>query len=284
MDINSEILVLGGTGFVGSHICDAIKASGLHPLVGSHRTQSRYESVFGSIADPGALTQQLKGRSISAVIYSIGLLQESRDATFADFHDSYVQNAIQLARQTGCKRFILISANGIDEADTPYALSKREGERHVMKSGLEWTIIRPSLVLGRSAGFSFATMLDLLTRSIVAPVPASTAMVQPVAASDLGMAVTLAIKTRATISKILPVCGPDVYRFSALVKRYAETAGRRVIVVPVPAALIQIASPVIRLAGLPASADQIKNARSREYFKRHKNLVRNRLQTPQRFS
>lgn len=253
-----NVLVFGGTGFVGEFICNSLKQAAYDPVVVTHSTQSQYRSIKGSLSDTNQLAKALGGLKFVAVVYSVGLLIEQGNKTYDNFHRVWVQNAINLSENVGCDRFILISANGISNSNSGYAISKLAGEQLLQDSNLEWTILRPSIIVGKSDNFNFLKLLDTLTKLPFAPVPAAGALIQPVNATELGDVTTKIIDNPTTYKKIYAVCGNTVFTMRSLVKEYATSVRRRVITVPVPTILVKLFAPVLRLFGQPVTKQQLE--------------------------
>ena len=123
--------ILGGTGFVGSYLVDALAARGHQPVLlvrpGSEdRMPGRLTSelVPGSLADDGALRTLVE--STEALIYNVGILREyaARGVTFEALQWQGAKRAMDLAVEAGGKRFLLMSANGVRADGTTYQSTK----------------------------------------------------------------------------------------------------------------------------------------------------------------
>jgi len=252
-----HILVFGGTGFVGSFICRELAEAGYTPVVVAHSGSSTYKTIQGDLQNPEQILENLKNTRIDAVIYSVGLLTEGGGKTYQQFHRDWVAHALNIAKVINCKRFILISANGIEDSQAGYATSKLAGEQLVQDSDLNWSILRPSIITGNSEHFNFAKLIEQLTIFPIAPVPAVRAQLQPVRGIDLGRGLARLLANQEAYGKILQVCGPEVVSFSQLVRKYAATKGKNVLTVPVPITLVKILAPLLRRLGQPVSAGQL---------------------------
>jgi NADH dehydrogenase len=103
--------------------------------------------------------------------------------------------------------------------------SKGEGERVVAESGLDWTILRPSIVFGREDRF-LNLFAWLARRFLVLPLGASEARFQPIYVRDVAQCVATALDEDVTIGKRYDLCGPKVYRLRELVRYAADVSGR----------------------------------------------------------
>lgn len=125
-----------------------------------------------------------------------------------------------------------------------YQRSKARGEAVLLQSGLDVTLLRPSVIFGAEDKFlnTFADLQQLLP---VIPLASSEARFQPVWVEDVAAAVVECLMDRSTIGKIFEACGPDVFTLKQLVELAGQYAGvndgrgRTVFGLPAPLARIQ---------------------------------------------
>jgi NADH dehydrogenase len=127
--------------------------------------------IYGDIQDRNSILETMEGTE--AVVYNIGIIRE-KNLTFKELHVNGVNRCIELAKSIGVKQFILMSANGVKPDGTEYQRSKWEADRILKKSGLKWTIFRPSLIFGDPCGQGrpeFCTQIrdDMLSLPVPAP-------------------------------------------------------------------------------------------------------------------
>ncbi|HSN50902.1 MAG TPA: NAD(P)H-binding protein, partial [Woeseiaceae bacterium] len=173
-----KVAIIGGTGFVGSYIVDALIDAGHEPHVlvrpGSedklHRA-GECQLTTGDLASPEAVAAVVAG--CDAVIYNVGILREfpRQGITFEALQYRGAETVAKAATAAGIRRFLLMSANGIDSAGTPYQTTKLKAEAMIRESGLDYTVFRPSVVFGDPRGtMEFAT--QLYRDMVRAPLPA----------------------------------------------------------------------------------------------------------------
>jgi uncharacterized protein YbjT (DUF2867 family) len=162
------ILVTGGTGFVGREVVAKLLALGYtvrllvrHPERGhtfSHHP--RVESIRGNALQPETLPAAMIG--VQAVINLIGIIAETSHVTYEQAHTEATRNLLAAARQAGVTRWIQMSAIGTRPyARSRYHLTKWRAEELVHKSGLDWTILRPSLIYGHDERDRLLNLLRL---------------------------------------------------------------------------------------------------------------------------
>lgn len=270
-----KVAIIGGTGFIGSYLLPAMRAAGheLKVLVrpgseGKVRTEPGIEIVSGDIDADDAIHETLKGTD--AVVYLVGILREfpRRGITFERNQYQGVVDVADVAQTLGIRRFILMSANGVDAEATPYQRSKRAAERYVMQGDFDATVMRPSVVFGDPDGrMEFAT--QLYQDIVRLPLPAigfhsgwspakGAVMMSPVAATDVAAAFTAALGNAETIGRTYHLGGPEALSWVEMIRRVAEAVGKRKIILPMPIAIMRIAATVLdRLPFFPVTRDQL---------------------------
>ena len=119
-----------------------------------------------------------------------------------------------------------LSALGVERGATDFSRSKRAGDRALMESGLDWVILRPSVVIGRNA-FGGAALLRGLAAMPVLPVPEQAAALQVVHIDDLLDSVLFFLRPGAPAKLALEVVGPHPWRFDELVGLFRRWLGWR---------------------------------------------------------
>lgn len=272
-----NISIIGGTGFVGSYVIDALLDAGYAPRVlvrsGSEYKLAQAErciTVPGDISDPAALGNCLQGAD--TVIYLIGILREfpAKGITYEETQFLGVERTVAAAQKQGVKQFILMSANGVKAGGTAYQDTKFRAEQCVQASGLDWTIFRPSVIFGDPRGnMEFCTQLDkeLVQPPIPAPLffgglnimQAGQFQMAPVHVQDVASAFAAAVGNPAANQRVFPLCGPDAPTWKAILQTIAQAAGGKgKLMLPAPADVIKLVASVLDgQAWFPITRDQI---------------------------
>ncbi|MCX6138684.1 MAG: NAD(P)H-binding protein [Ignavibacteriales bacterium] len=268
-----NVFVTGGTGYVGGEIVRALLSEGHAPtlLVRSSSIpkipaslRSRLEIVPGEIKQPETYDRQL--RRCEAIIHLVGIIREypQKGITFQDIHVEATRSIVTAAERTDVRRFLHMSALGARrDAIAGYHRSKYEAEQILRNSSLDWTIFRPSLIVGGEGGGhdNFVTTLrDLLTMMpFFVPVMGSgNYRFQPVAVDNLAMGFVRALAEPKSILQIYDVAWSEVYSFNDMLDMVAEKAKRKKVKIHQPMWLMKILARCFgRYAFFPVSFDQI---------------------------
>ncbi len=263
-----EILVTGGTGFLGRHVARALIARGFLPRllvrVGSEiripeDIRRACRITLGDATDPESVENAVQGTS--AIVHLAGIVREfpGKGITFERLHVKATRNAVKAARRWEIPRFIHVSALGARPGG-PGAFfdSKGRGEEIVRNSELRWTVFRPSAIFGSGDRF-IDTLVRVLGLSPVAAVPGDGRVrFQPVFVGDVAHGIADALSRPRTEGRSFDMGGPETLSLDEIVDAVAEALGRRVAKVHVPLALLRpLARSLSRFEMFPFSPEEV---------------------------
>jgi uncharacterized protein YbjT (DUF2867 family) len=268
-----KVALIGGTGFIGGHLVDALLAAGHMPSLlvrpgseGKAARRGECRLVKGEASNPADLREVVRGTA--AVIYNIGILRESPGASFEELHWRGVERTIHAAADEGVRRFLLMSAHGVCANGTAYQRSKYLGERALADSGMAFTILRPSVVFGDPRGQDEIAS-RLLREMVRPPLPAiafhtgwrpnpRTVHMSPVHVRDVAAAFVVALQDPASIGRCIVLGGPESLSWKQMLERIALTVGRRKLFLPMPIGLMSVAAALLdRFAWFPVTRAQL---------------------------
>lgn len=212
-----RVLVLGASGFIGAHVAAALAAAGWAVRAGARRPEAArrlapaldwVRAEFAELTAPAAWAPLLEG--VEAVVNCVGVLQDGGGDSTRTAHLDGPAALIAACQAAGVRRLVHLSAAGADpDAGTAYAVTKHQTERMVAASGLDWVILRPSLVLGRGAYGGTALMRGLAAFPGMIPVLGGEQRFRPVAMDDVAAAVVRLVEADAPARLTLDVTGPE---------------------------------------------------------------------------
>lgn len=242
--MKKSALVLGGAGFVGSHVCEKLVRQGWNVTLPTRRRSNAHhlqhlEAVNVlelNVHDEAALSQVAQGHD--AVVNLIAILHGDA-AAFDRVHVVLPQKLTRACQTASVRHVVHVSALGVTdarpgEAPSEYLRSKGRGEavllRAAAESGLELTILRPSVIFGAEDKFLnlFARLQKVFP---VMPLAGADARFQPVWVEDVAMAVVRSLEqgvARAPTGdavQILEAFGPHVFTLRELVQLSAQLSG-----------------------------------------------------------
>jgi uncharacterized protein YbjT (DUF2867 family) len=236
-----KVCVLGGSGFVGSHVVHRLSAAGYEVKVLTRRRERAKHLILlpnvqveeCDVFFDAALQRAVSG--CDAVINLIGILHESRGRSFDKVHADLPQRIAAACQAAGIRRLLQMSAlQASAGAPSKYLRSRARGEAAVMQAAhaesLKVTIFRPSVIFGR--GDSFLNMFARIARLFPVIVLARPeARFQPVFVENVAQAFVLSLENTETFGEVYNLCGPRVYTQRELVRYVIDTLGVRRVVI-----------------------------------------------------
>jgi nucleoside-diphosphate-sugar epimerase len=269
-----KALVTGATGFVGSHLVEALLRSGAEvtalarsPEKAAVLTAQGVRIIRGHLHANPALEDAARGQEI---IYHVAGVVAARDeAEFLRSNREGTSNIVAAAERAGSPRFVLVSslaAGGpaqpglpLDGSEAPrpvtaYGRSKLEAEQVVQGSRLSWSILRPPIVYGPRD--REVLKVFRIARLGIAPVFGDGSQeLSAVHAADLAAALIAVGETGRTAGRTYNVCYPEVFTSSEFSRAIATTMGCSVSTLRIPAglgrALLSLTESCARLVGQP---------------------------------
>jgi dihydroflavonol-4-reductase len=246
-------LVTGATGFVGSHVTEALRRQGdeVTALARSARKAELLAPlgvrvVPGDLHDAAALRRAVEGQD---VIYHVaGVVAARNEANFFTANRDGTANLVAAAEGAGRPRFVLVSSmaavgpsakgqphrgNEPPRPVTAYGRSKLAAESVVTASSLPWSIVRPPMVYGPRDTEVYKVFR--LARLRIAPVFGDgTQELSAVHGADLAEALLAVARCAATEGRRYHACHPEVFTSAGFVRTVAAVMGGSVALLRIP--------------------------------------------------
>ena len=252
-----KVLIIGGSGFVGTAVAARLARDGIALLIPTRRRDRvrhllslpTVELVEADVFEPATLERLMTG--VDAVVSLVGVLH-SRSGTpygadFARAHVDLPTRIVAAARKAGVTRIVHISALGADASGpSEYQRSKAAGEAAIRAASPDvgWTILRPSVIFG--AGDSFLNLFAGLLKTFpLLPLGGAGARFQPVYVEDVANIVAEALTRPDALGQTYDVAGPRQYTLKELVKYVGEVTGHPRPVIPLPEGLAVLQARVL---------------------------------------
>ena len=273
-----KVLVTGASGFVGSHMVETLLKAGdsVRGLSRAVPTEDRSKAGAEYIDDvdvalSSSFTPQMFD-DVEAIVHLVGIIQEGTGSqTFQRIHVDGTQNLVDAARGSGFSgRLVYMSAIGsAPDAPAEYSRTKYAAEQIVMKSGLPFTIFRPSLVMGWDGEF-VQQMGDLIKHGGLPfplpfpfiPVPgAGENKFQPIDVDDLCTCVSRSLILPETVNQIYEVGGATQVTFNQLLEGFAQHLGVKKPMMHAPIPVLRVVASVLEalMSKPPVTRDQLAN-------------------------
>ena len=261
-----RVLITGATGFVGRNVVKAFLAQGAEVAClvrrpGSEELlgQRTVEAFYGQVTDPAALKNIF--HRVDVAVHLVAIIREKGKLTLDLINHQGTRNVVAAAKEEGVKRFVHMSAVGAGPATSyPYLHSKWMGEQEVVKSGIPYTILQPSIQFGEGDEF-INTLAGLVRAFPVVPVAGSGRnLFQPVAVEEVAQCVANVAGREEYTGQIMGLGGPEVLTYNQIIDIIAETYGvKRVkLHIPVPIMRQMVRLMELTLSRPPVTLGQLK--------------------------
>ncbi len=255
------VFIVGGTGFIGKNTIESLLNRGINVKV-FVRNQEKYESILSSIKvksfyskiEPiygnifSAETYIKKLENVDTIINLAGIIREypKKGQTFEKVHYEITKTLVDISLKLGIKRFIQMSALGVSiKSDSSYMKTKYRAERYVIESTEEWTILRPSIVIGK--GGEFTKMIKNMIKAGIVPIPGDgNYKIKPISVTTLANFISFAVTSKETIKKEYHLVGPKEYTYNEFIDAFAKAIGKKnYIKVHIPTWIIRLSSSIL---------------------------------------
>ncbi len=279
-------LVTGATGFVGSHLADALRHRGdevtavaRSPQKAAALTAAGVRVIAGDLHDTEALQRAAEQQDV--IFHVAGLIAARDEAGFMWANREGTRNVMAAAEAAGAPRFVLVSSLAAagpsprgaplsgDESPRPvtaYGRSKLAAETLVRASALPWSIVRPPIVYGPRDREILKVFR--LARLRLAPVFGDGAQeLSAVHAADLATALIAVGASPATIGRTYTACHPEVFTTVEFGNAIGAAMGRSVMTVRIPQAVGRAVLSVTEAAAKAARRTTILTSdKANEFF------------------
>jgi nucleoside-diphosphate-sugar epimerase len=238
--MSSTLFITGASGFVGTHLLRRLDPQEFKEIICLSRSSRPPAApgvrfVRGDLFEPDAYAHALA--SADTVVH---LAAATGNATSSEHFRVNAEGTALLVRRCealGVRRFLHVSSIAVRFGDIryyPYAQSKRLAEQSVRGSNLRYTIIRPTIVLGR--GSAIGERLQTLAAGVVTPIIGpGTTRIQPIDVDDLVKVIVSIIRADRFNGEVLEIGGPDVLTIEDLLGRMHQVRrGKKAWVIHIP--------------------------------------------------
>lgn len=261
-----QLVILGGTGFVGSHLVPRLAADG-HRIVLLSRNRERHREFAllpgvsvrsADVHDDAVLRRQLVGAD--AVLNLVGILNPHGRDSFQRVHVELTRRLIAACEASGVGRLHQMSSLKAGQGLSQYLKTRGEAEALVRASALDWTIYEPSVIFGRGDGLvsRFAKLLRQLPALPLARAPARMA---PTFVGDVAEAIARCVD-HPTLGqrRSFELYGPEVLTLGEIVRAIRAAAGLHTPIIALPDSLGRLQAQVAGLLpGKPFSPDNFRS-------------------------
>ena len=263
-------LIFGGSGQIGSFLIRKLTKNNLKVTVVTRnvhqkglKIKTQANAGYIDIVEANIFEEEKIQKLFREADYCINLVgilyEKKRGNTFDNIHTIFPTLLSKLCKKHNLKKFIHISALGINEAiDSKYAISKLKGEKNIFENFSKSIILRPSVVFSNADNFS-TLFMTLLSRLPIFPLYYSgKTKFMPIHCSDL-IDVIYHIISKDSDSQIIECIGPETLTFKEIIEILLKLINKKRLLVPLPLTIAKLSAKFFQLLPKPLlTEDQLK--------------------------
>ena len=224
----SAITITGANGFVAKNLRKFLSKNHIKVIAIARKTFQKHHTetvVYSKTLLEKGLQNKL--RNCDALVHLIGIGKQSFKYNFEDNID-LTKNMIKTCKKSGIKKIIYISGLGVTKNSTSdYFISKYKAEQEIINSGLNYTIFRPSYIVGKKDYLS-KFILKQIKKGIVIIPGSGKYRLQPIFVEDVAKIIVESIYEKKFSNKILDLVGPEIIKFEDFVRYFVKNKKTRI--------------------------------------------------------
>ena len=218
----STITITGANGFVAKNLRNFLSKNHIKVIAIARKTFQKHHTetmVYSKTLLEKGLQNKL--RNCDALVHLIGIGKQSSKYNFEDNVD-LTKNMIKTCKKSGIKKIVYISGLGVTKnSRSDYFISKYKAEQEIINSGLDYTIFRPSYIIGKKDYLS-KFILKQIKKGIVIIPGSGKYHLQPIFVEDVAKIILESISEKKFSNKILDLVGPEIIKFEDFVKYFVK--------------------------------------------------------------
>ncbi len=224
----STIAITGANGFVAKNLRNFLSKNHIKVIAIARKTFQKHHTetvVYSKTLLEKGLQNKL--RNCDALVHLIGIGKQSSKYNFEDNID-LTKNMIKTCKKSGIKKIIYISGLGVTKnSRSDYFISKYKAEQEIINSGLNYTIFRPSYIVGKKDYLS-KFILKQIKKGIVIIPGSGKYHLQPIFVEDVAKIILESISEKKFSNKILDLVGPEIIKFEDFVRYFVKNKKIRI--------------------------------------------------------
>ena len=173
----------------------------------------------------------------SCFIHLVGTGNETKDESFEQVNVELTRKAIEICKKSRIKKIIYFSGLGVSSKSiSNYFISKFKAERLIIKSGLDYTIFRPSYIIGKDDYLTKNLQKQIKKKKIIIPGTGSY-IIQPISIKDVCNVMYFTINSTNFSKKIIDLVGPEKITFRQFIKNSTRNSKTEIEKIPLKKSL-----------------------------------------------
>ncbi len=220
---NVKIVITGGSGFVARHLRNYLSKQNIELISISRNNFRKFKNESRFISKNYNEEDFLKKiKNADALIHLVGIGRQSTKIDYNIVNVEFTKHVVHLCKKAKISKFVYLSGLGVSpNTSLGYFISKYKSEKIIVNSGLNYTIFRPSYIVGKDDPFTKYLKKQIKNGKIIIPGSGSYS-IQPIYIKDVAEIIFQSITKKIFQNKILDLVGPEYITFEQYVKLFSK--------------------------------------------------------------
>ena len=241
-----KVLITGASGSIGQRLVSKLSGYNKYDIKELIRAEiiienpeTGIEKISGDLSQNDSLVRATTG--VDTIIHLAGITHTHTTSLYYQINLLGTKNLIQAAEQTGVRQFIFLSTRTASYDGGGYARSKLLAEQSLIRSNLNWVIIRPAEVYGTGSENGIQQIINSIKNRRILPIVGNGRFtLAPVFVDDLVDGIESTIGNHQAVGKIFVLQGPKEYTFVEMVGVVENQLKRKTLKIFLPVLIVKI--------------------------------------------
>ena len=220
---DNQIVITGASGFVARNLRKYLSEKNIKLISISRNDFKKFKNEYKVISknyDEKILLSKIKNSD--ALIHLVGVGKQSIKTDYDMINVEFTKHIVNLSKKAKIKKFVFTSGLGVSSnTSLGYFISKYKAEKLIINSGLNYTIFRPSYIVGKDDLFTKYLKKQIKKGKIDIP-GSGTYSIQPIYINDVVKIILQSVLQTKFRNKIIDLVGPDCITFEKYVKLFSK--------------------------------------------------------------
>ena len=218
-----KIVVTGASGFIAKNLRKYLSEKNLELISISRNDFKNYKcetKIISKNYEEKYLFKKIQNSD--ALIHLVGIGKQSVNTDYDMINTELTKHIVNLSKKSKIKKIIFLSGLGVSSSTSlGYFISKYNAEKQIIDSGLDFTVFRPSYIVGKDDLFSRNLKKQIKSGEIIIP-GSGNYSIQPIHISDVVKVISESVLQSKFNNKTIDLVGPDYVTFEKYVKLYSK--------------------------------------------------------------
>ena len=218
-----KIVVTGSSGFIAKNLRKYLSEKDIELVSVSRKDFKNFNSetkIISKSYNENSLLKKIQNSDV--LIHLVGIGKQTVNADYDMINTDLTRHIVNLSKKAKIKKIIFLSGLGVSSnTSLGYFISKYNAEKQIIDSGLDFTIFRPSYIVGKNDLLSKNLKKQIKSGEIIIP-GSGTYSIQPIHVSDVVKILFKSVSELKFNNKIIDLVGPDYITFEKYIKFFSK--------------------------------------------------------------